>query len=221
MRTLVTLFPLLAGCATLGTFQNAETLGQGAWELGIEPSMWGGISGEGSALYPHAGVSARVGVSDAVDLGGRVGSSGVEFTTKFALSKPGASMPVSLAPSFGGMAIGAGGTSASVLALHVPLLIGIKTGENELVLGPKLHVYSFGVSTGGDAEGGALWSLGGSVGYSLRVGPTVRLIPEFAFAVPTLTTGEEGAESVVGLVDGALLQVGLGIVIGGRRRGVD
>lgn len=221
MRPLVALFPLFTGCATLGTFQSAETLGQGAWELGIEPSMWGAVSGEGSALYPHAGVSGRVGVTEGVDLGGRVGSSGVEFTTKFALSKPGATMPISLAPSFGGMAISAAGSSVSVLALHVPLLFGIKTGENELVLGPKLHVYSFGASTGGEAAGGALWSLGGSLGYALRLGPTVRLIPELAFAVPTLATGTDGAEAAVGITDGALLQIGLGIVIGGRKPGTD
>jgi hypothetical protein len=205
---------LLGGCATLGTFQGAETLGKGGWEVGIEPSMWAGVSSEGSLLYPHAAVSSRVGLGDRFDIGGRLGSSGVELTTKVALSEPGADVPIAIAPSFGGMAVSVGTSSASVLALHVPVLFGIRTGENELVLGPKVHLYSFGASAGGGASGGALWSAGGSVGYLARLGPTVGLVPELAFAVPLFATGAEGAESAVGLGKGALVQVGMGILIG-------
>mgnify|MGYP001607161267 FL=1 len=215
MRLFLAVLPWLTGCATLGTFQSAETVGQGNWEVGIEPSMWGGIAADTTVLYPHAAVSARVGLSDRFDIGGRVGSGGVEANAKLGLTDRDADVPISVGAGVGGMAVGAAGSSVSILAVHVPVLFGIRTGENQLVLGPKVHVYSFGASSGGSAASAALWSLGGSVGYVAGVGPTVKLVPELAFALPVLAAGSAGTTTdTIGVSDGALLQVGLGIVIG-------
>lgn len=216
MRLLVLLFPALTGCATLGTFQSAETLGQGNWEVGIEPSMWGAAAEGGSVFYPHAGVSARVGVSERIDIGGRVGSTGIELTGKFGITEPEANVPISVAPSIGGMAITAGGASLAVIAVHVPVLFGVPIGENELVVGPKLHVWSVGAGAPGSSASAGIWSVGGSVGYAARVGRSVRLIPEFALVKPLFVVGSaNGSTESLGVeANGALMQIGLGIVIG-------
>ncbi|MBM4364817.1 MAG: hypothetical protein FJ102_01270 [Deltaproteobacteria bacterium] len=157
-----------------------------------------------------------MGLSDRVDVGGRVGSSGIELTGKFGLTDRDAQMPISIAPAVGGMAIGAGGTSVSVLAVHVPVLFGLRMGENQVVLGPKFHVWSFGAGAAGSSSSAAIWSLGASVGYSARVGGSVRLIPELALVRPLFVVGSaDGASESVGVdSSGILLQVGLGIVIG-------
>ncbi|MBM4389620.1 MAG: hypothetical protein FJ090_00750 [Deltaproteobacteria bacterium] len=216
MHRLLAAFPLLTGCATFGTFQNAETLGKGNWEVGIEPSMWGGSGESATLLYPHAGVSARVGLSDRVDIGGRVGSSGIELSGKFGLTERDANVPISIAPAVGGMAIGAADASVSILALHVPVLFGLRMGENQVVLGPKVHVWSFNAGAAGSSASAAIWSLGASAGYSAHVGGSVRLIPELALVRPLFGAGSaDGVSDSVG-VDGSgvFLQVGLGIVIG-------
>ena len=215
-RRLLFAIPLLGGCATMGTFQNAETLGKGKWEVGIEPSMWGAASESATVMYPHAGVSARVGLSDRIDVGGRVGSSGIELSGKFGLTDRESNVPVSIAPSVGGLALGAGSTSFSIIALQVPVLVGLRMGENEVVLGPKVHLWSFGASVDNSGASAAIWSLGASAGYSARVGPTVRLIPELAVLRPIVVTGATDTTSDTVGVDsaGVLLQVGLGIVIG-------
>lgn len=210
---------LLSGCATLGTFQNAETLGKGGWEVGIEPSMWGGAGAGGAVTYPHAGVSARVGVSDRVDIGGRIGSTGVEFTTKFGLTARDAAVPISFAPTVGGFAIAVSGASAGILALHLPVLIGLRVGDRgEFVLGPKAHIYQIFANSGSLGGSATIWSLGGSAGYSAPVGKTVKLIPEVACVVPVVGTASASGSSVSAFgSSGVLFQVGMGIVIGSKQ----
>lgn len=206
---------LLPGCATIGTFQRAETLGKGNWEVGIEPSMWGGVGGGGAAAYPHAGVSARVGASDRVDLGGRVGSTGVEVSSKFLLSDPASDHPISLGANFGGFAIGAGGASAGLLAVHIPLLLGIPVGERgQFVVGPKTHIYHGFAAASGESAGFTLWSLGASAGYAAQVGDTFKIVPELAFVVPVVASA--GGESASVYDSGLLFQAGVGFVFGSR-----
>jgi len=206
---------VLPGCATIGTFQRAETLGQGNWEVGIEPSMWGGAGGGGAVAYPHAAVSARVGATDRVDLGGRLGSTGVEVSSKFLLSDPESDHPISLGANVGGFAVGAGGASAGLLAVHIPLLIGIPMGERgQFIVGPKTHIYhGFASSTEGSA-GFTLWSVGASAGYAAPVGETFKVVPEVAFVVPAVASAGGESESVYS--NGLLFQAGVGFVFGSR-----
>lgn len=212
--TRIALLPVLGGCATLGTFQNAETLGKGNWEVGVEPSLAGLADGLDTEPFPAVAVSGRIGVGDRVDLGGRVGSGGVELTGKFGLTHREARVPVSVGLSAAGMSVGYAGDTVTALTAQVPLLVGVRMGAHELVLGPKLHLFHMGASYAGSSE--ALWSVGGSAGFSARVGPTVKLVPELAFAVPVLnvSSGEDDTDYALRKDPPIVLQVGMGFLFG-------
>ena len=219
--SLLPLLLALTGCATVGTLQTADTLGTGHFQLGIEPSWWGAVTPDGGAGFVHMGVSGRYGVSDRVDLGGRIGSAGAEILVKVALTDPQTSGPyVSIAPSGGGFAATSGGDAAGILAFQVPVLIGFPTaGGSQLVLAPKIHEYLILAGSGGDSAGVSMTSLGASLGYAARLGPGFRLLPEVAFVYPVLgAAGMSGQDSQVDFLgEGVLMQVSLGLLLGGDR----
>ncbi|MBN1336557.1 MAG: hypothetical protein JXB39_11420 [Deltaproteobacteria bacterium] len=215
---LLPLLALLTGCATVGTFQTADTLGTGAFQVGLEPSWWGVAATGEAAGFLHGGVSARYGVNDRLDVGGRIGSSGLEMLFKVQLTDPQSGGPiVSIAPSGGGFgALGAGG-GAGLLAFQVPVILGFPTsGGSQFVLAPKVHEYLILAGTSDDSASLSLTSLGASVGYAARLGPGFRLLPEVAFVYPVLGAADASDQSsqVEFLGEGVLLQVGLGILLG-------
>ena len=224
--TVILVASLLNGCATVGTFQRADTLGKGGYAIGIEPSVWGGSAGGQAAVLPNFAVSARFGLSDRFDLGTRIGSSGIEVLSKYQFtSRDSDGLVLSLAPSFGGFFAGGTGGGAGIIAFQIPFLIGVPVGkQSQFVLGPKLHYYGVLGGGSGVSAGGGFLSLGTSVGFDAAINHNVHLLPEISFAYPLLITasandGNGNNASDSASTSGTLFfQAGLSIQIGKLNR---
>ncbi|WP_232293271.1 hypothetical protein [Stigmatella aurantiaca] len=234
------------GCVSISHVQTADTLGQGKFQFAVEPGIQGvGILSEDdagsssaadfddiddiddgdstfdAATYPHLDLALRYGVTDRIDLGVRFGFSLAELQTKFLLTSPdNPDLAISLAPSISGVYLGSDEDDVGYTNLALPLLIGFKTdGGSEFVLGPR--VSGARVSVGGDNANGSVnvLSVGGSIGYALRIGSGFRLMPEVAFSVPvvgSVNTSDSDSEVLSGF-DGGFFQVKLGFLFGEGR----
>ncbi|MBL8952228.1 MAG: hypothetical protein JNK82_15705, partial [Myxococcaceae bacterium] len=214
-----------SGCITTGNMQRAETLGRGNFEFGVEPGLWAGIitnrnANAGNVYLPSLNFSARFGVSDRVDIGGRFGSGILELQTKFMLTAPESSFVLSLAPTvqgfaFGGSA-GAGFVGVGFANIAVPLLIGFKFGPHELTLGPRVNNFLLfgGSGVGGSAVAYAFLP-GLSVGFAARVTDFFELMPEVSVALPVASAGGVSGNLSAGTGgNGVLLNVGVGVKFG-------
>jgi hypothetical protein len=208
------------GCASIGAVQTADTLGKGNLQVALEPGAQISIATRGtpgSFGYPHPDVSLRYGLSDRIDLGGRIGYSMLELQGKFLLTQPGApGLVASLAPTVGGLAVPAGGSNVGLLSFALPVLLGIKHLQgNELTFGVRLQ--GLLVAAGSSGHGSAsVFGLGAgaSVGYSLRLGERFGLIPEVAVLYPLTVVGTSGGAAGLG---SAIVQFKLGVVYGRQR----
>lgn len=187
------------GCMAIGAVQTAQTLGKGNYEVSIEPGVYGAAVGGSNTPFFNANVAFRFGITDRVDLGGRVGTTLAEFQTKFLLSDPdNENFALSLAPSVGGFAIGTGVGSVGLLSIPVPVLIGFKFGDHELTLGPRIQnvIFFASADAGGSANASAgayVLMAGGSVGFAAQLGDRFRLLPEIAIATPLVGSASASA----------------------------
>ncbi len=94
-----------SGCLSIGGVQRAETLGKGHFQIALEG---GGLASldRSPTLQPTVDVAGRYGVHDRIDLGVRIGSTGLELQSKFLLNEPSGSTLVSLAPALPGIFLG-------------------------------------------------------------------------------------------------------------------
>jgi len=218
MRTRLAALSCLAsmGCAAVGQVQRADTLGTGNLEVGFEPGaqVFGGP--RGAAPVPALDAALRIGVSERVDLGLRLGFPWAEVQGKVLLTEPGdPKLAVSIAPSFGGTAMPTSGAPVTVVHASLPVLIGFKFGAHELVLGPRLMLYASPSSMTGDV----VVSPGGSLGVALQVTKHFALMPEVALSAPVFGLGPGGGglmASQTGAVS-TIAQFRLGLLISRRR----
>lgn len=185
------------GCSAVGMVQTAQTLGKGGWEVSVDPGV------NGLFIVPPPGPvlhgSFRYGVTDSVDLGGRVGTTFIEFQSKFLLTPPEHPViAVSIAPAvgvmFGFVALG----GVPMMHATLPVLIGFKFGPHELTLGPRLQNVLFLGDTDADASAYIL-SGGASLGFAAQVTEKFRILPEFSVSTPfTIGTfgGQENANFI-------------------------
>jgi hypothetical protein len=210
---------LMAAACAPATVQTARTNGQGNFQFAVEPGVLGAAAAGGSAVGPSLNLAGRYGVSDRVDVGGRLGTSLYEVQVKAMLSDPSAtdSMAVSIAPSTTMIAGGIGGVGAFYLREHVPVLFGLPTGGgSEFTFGPSATINFVGAGAGGNAAGGLILGLGGQVGYAARLGDKFRLVPQFDLSVPVVGAAAGGGEGGVGAgVGGAIFGLQLGLLFGG------
>ncbi|MEO0606174.1 MAG: hypothetical protein AAF211_32395 [Myxococcota bacterium] len=183
------------------TMHRAQTLGQGNVEVSLEPGVSGLGLGGGDAevpvesvVVPTFWVSARYGVTDRFDIGGRIGSGFVEIHTNIMLTNPEADLRVSLAPYGTPLFFGLGSVGGGALFLNVPVLIGIPIGDSELTLGPGVRTSTFFAA----GAGGTIVEPSGSIGISAQLGDNFRLHPEFGIAYGAFGIGSagEGAETI-------------------------
>lgn len=213
---------LLVGCATHGGLTTAHGVGKGNLQGAVEPGV-GMVAGDGgSVIYPNLNLAMRYGVSDKVDIGGRIGTTSYEVIGKYVFTDGGTDqLVVSVAPSATFWAFSFGGAGGGFFAYQLPVLFGIPTGESQLVVGPKLkHVV--GLASGGDASSSGSVIFGGAVvGYSAKLGDKFRLHPEVAVDVPLIAgaSASAGGDSVGGSTSvggAALVGVNLGLLFGGN-----
>lgn len=177
----------LSTCASVGVFQSPETLGKGRWEVSAELSAQAQAHLDSLALYPTFALSGRYGLGDSVDLGARIGPSGLEAQTKVMLTSRGGTV-VSLAPSIGGAFSWPQGLFLSTAQATLPVLIGLPLNQQlQLVFAPRLHDSLFILSAGqSGATVNTLW-VGGAIGVVMLSG-RVKLIPDIGFLAPLATT---------------------------------
>lgn len=187
----LSLLPLVLaiGCATGGTLQSAHTLAPGKSQFGVETNIVGVAAKDLPAAYiPQVNLTFRYGMVERFELGGRLGLAGLELTGKYQLTPPGApGITASIAPSVGGLVFG----FFNIVNGQLPVVIGIPLGEGSVaetthvLLVPKLQLTSTFGGIAGVAGGQATaLSAGASVGISLKLGETARIIPEATFLYP-------------------------------------
>lgn len=217
------------GCASTSTMGLARTLNQGAVQ-GWVGLQGGGIVATGSSPgaastgvgYPMVEGGVRVGASDHVELGAKLGFNGIGLEGKFALLRSPTmdrGFNFSLNPQVGFFGIGVAGAFVGNLSFQLPLLFGIDIGGHELIIGPKLHdqVLFGSVATNGATSGAAVNILSGglSLGFAIKAGP-VRILPEASFVAPfhaTASVTNGGTASGTG-VGGFIFQFGIGLLFG-------
>ena len=209
------------GCASASALQTASTNGRGKAQLGIELSEQAIASRDSLGAYPMVGISGRIGVSDRVDLGARIGPSGGELQAKFQLTKPPPAIVVSLAPSSGLWAWYTEGVWLGSYNLQLPVLIGIPLrNQHQIVLGPRVHQSIFGASFGTARGIVATTYVGTTLGIAWKVpvpGSSVRIMPEIGLLAP-LASFVDRTDDVGGLAwfgDKWIVQGNLGVLIGG------
>jgi hypothetical protein len=180
---------LLSGCASVGALQPAQVSGRGKGQVGLEMSQQATWNRGAFVSYPMVGVSGRYGVSDRVDLGGRVGPTGLEAQVKVQLSAPTSPGVIfSLAPSVGFAATEANEVKLRYLNIALPLLIGVPLPRgHQLLLSPRVFNTLYNLEGGSISGTLNTVSLGASVGVAFRVWK-LWLIPEFGVAHPMLVT---------------------------------
>ncbi len=221
MRRLTTalllLLPFAGGCIAHGPMQRADTIGEGNFQFAAEPGIMGAAAGGTSLFVPAFDISARYGVSDRVDLGVRLGSTGYELMGKFMLNDPNSDMPISIAPNAAAIGAGGGGAGAFFIYGNVPVLIGIPMGQNQLVLGPGIQVAAGGAGGGGTGGGAAIgFQPNLTTGFNLRVADGLQLHPELYLGLPlgaAIGTGGGSAGSSNGILYGFRFAI-----IGGKHR---
>ena len=205
------------GCASIGSYETANTLGEGRYQLAVEPAYEISTGGGNAATLVRFDIAARYGVTDRVDISARAGSSFLELGAKFQITDPwDRSVAVSIGPRLGGF-VAPGGAIAGVNAT-LPILLGFGFGEgNQFVIGPKLLNFLFFDSVDRPLD---VLAAGGTIGFSFKLGDNIRLMPEFGFAAPLVrhTSNSNGDPATTAPGAGAVYQVGIGLLAGGDRR---
>ena len=211
---------LLAGCPSFSTMGTARTLPKGKGQFFVAPGgmVLKDFQRDANGQYESFGLptvefGGRYGVTDGVEVGGKVWMLGAEIDSKFALLRApsaDAGLDVSLAPAISLYPFTSGDQNATYAWIHLPLLVGVNLGGSQLVLGPRASGMFI---TGSGDDVSALW-LGGSLGYAWKVGDGFRLLPEVSVAYPAHV--RVGASATTDLEPkGAIVQGSIGLLFGG------
>ncbi len=215
----------LCACVAISSVQTADTLGAGRLQVGLEPGVAGVVqTSTGVVLAPAADVAVRYGAAERLDVGARLGQSGLELQLKVMVTPPGTRVAVSLAPHLAGQlrfvsnlspeSTPGVGVAGLLVNGGLPLLVGVRLGPHQLVLGPRVHVLA-SVPSSAAEPGSRHFATGGSVGVSLRVSRSVAVMPEVALLVP-LSPGPPVAttDTFSQLSAGLLVQTRLAFLLG-------
>lgn len=201
-------------CAAIGSTQTADTVGAGRLQVGVEPGVTALVprtSTEQPSLTPLFDVSVRYGAAERLDLGVRAGQSGLGLETKVMLTPRRWPLLVSVAPTVSARLEPSGEPLAIVgqtFSAALPLLIGVRLGPHQLVLGPRAQGFVFLPNDGARASYRVLMA-GGSLAVALRISRAVAVMPELAVLLP-LVQGGDAPRSGAGLP----VQLKLGFLLG-------
>lgn len=191
MSRSILLFVTLVGC-TASAGQRARTAGKGVVQVGLEG---GAIHNPWSdSIAPLVDVAIRAGISERMDLGARLGSSGIEAQGKVRLtSEDGVvTSTVLLLSRTGGIGARCGESEESfddcsvdaIWSAHLPLLVDLPTGpRSAIVLGPAVRGSIYQTRQTNPMPRNWL-HIGGSVGYALPLTDSITLLPELGVLQP-------------------------------------
>ena len=187
----------LTGCPSLSTMQTPRTvpLGQVRFGLGFEAvgiktaarsdSSTGTTTPSQSVTFPQLELSLRYGVTDNLDIGGKLYLIGAEAGFKYQFLRGPLDVAVAPAASYISFGSSSGSSSSSISAtyLHLPVLFGLNLNDNVAIsFGPKF-LYTIASIAAGDtsdrssAATSGLW-IGGYVSLPLKVGHAFWIAPE-------------------------------------------
>lgn len=201
---------VLTGCPTASSLSSARTLDKGTVEFTFAPTFLNGVSvrnEDGQATsstvgVPTAEAHVRYGITDTVEIAGKLYFGGFAGHLKIGLLRPESGMDgfnLSIDPGLSYAGVGGAGAGIGVVYLYLPVLAGYRFDGHELTFGPRLVPVLAGVTIGGGTGSGMLVLGGGSLGLSLRLGESFRLHPEISILSPLNQNTAEGADAIAQL----------------------
>ncbi|HEX5748919.1 MAG TPA: hypothetical protein VFZ09_21950 [Archangium sp.] len=187
---LLTCAPLWGGCASLGTLETADTVPKGQSRLTAQAWVQGVDDGRKPGVLPQVAVAGRAGVTEGLDVGGRLSLQGAEGSLKLQLAgrEEGSPFVMSVAPTAGVVLFShawepGDWSSDTQLFVAVPLLFALRNPDgSQLVLGLRPTWMRFDALF--DPESREMAAMGASLGYAFRVNPGLRVMPEAAMLLP-------------------------------------
>lgn len=187
----------LTGCPSLSTMQTPRTVPQGQVRFGLgfeavgiktaarTDSSTGTTIPSESVTFPQFELTLRYGVTDNLDIGGKLYLIGAEAGLKYQFLRGPLDVAVAPAASYISIGSSSGDTSSSVSAtyLHLPVLFGFNLNDNVAIsFGPKFlytiaSISANDTSSRSSAATSGLW-LGGYLSLPLKVGHAFWLAPE-------------------------------------------
>jgi len=187
----------LTGCPSLSTMQTPRTVPQGQVRFGLgfeavgiktaaRTDSAGNTTPSESVTFPQFELTLRYGVTDNLDIGGKLYLIGAEAGFKYQFLRGPLDVAVAPAASYISIGSSSNGSSSSLSAtyLHLPVLFGLNLNDNVAIsFGPKFlyTIASISASDSGNDRSSAatsgLW-VGGYVSLPLKVGHAFWLAPE-------------------------------------------
>jgi hypothetical protein len=181
----------LAGsaCTAMSTIKTATTVPAGQTQVigAIEANGGAPIELPVKPLLPELAVGLRRGLTDRVEVGGkltslpagrRVTTAALEGQVKVQLRRvPWSRFQLAIGPAAGFRWISSSGAAMQVTYATVPLLMGIDVGRHQIVVAPEA-----GIQLWTSAGSNEVWArmVGLSLGFVWRIGQRFALVPEVA-----------------------------------------
>jgi hypothetical protein len=175
-RALALMLLATTHCYSYTTLSRAHTVGAGHVEAFAAPEALVVPASNQVAVRPVGEIGARIGVTDRVDLEGRVTTLGGSLAAHVQLRRDPSRFGVEamLAP-------GAAFTAPDKLAFELPLVVGVNVGhDDQIVLAPRV-VYQLRFDVPGLSRPLGYAFLGGSIGFAWRLVRHFTLMPEASF----------------------------------------
>jgi hypothetical protein len=177
------------GCTAMSTIKTATTVppGQTQWISAIEANGGAPLELPVKPLLPELVVGARRGLTERVEVGGKLTScpagkhvttAGVEGEVKVQLRRvPWSRIELALGPAAGFRWISSSGAAMQVTYATVPFLMGIDVGRHQIVVAPEA-----GLQLWTSAGSNEVWApmMGLSLGFVWRIGQRFAIVPEAA-----------------------------------------
>ncbi len=196
----------------------ARTLDRGNLQVALSGHLSGVVTSVASQPtfggLPHGELSVRYGITDALELGGRLWTFGAGVDGKYALWREptlerGTDLSVGLGVGAAPLWWSAGKDVRQMqLTFDVPLMFGLNWKGHQFVVGPHLHDWL----TFGSAGSATVLSVGGAIGCAFRLKDEVRVVPGLSLLHPVVALSPGGGG--FGSRDLAF-QFGLGLYLGG------
>lgn len=210
-----------SACSSVSTLQTAHSLGKGKTQLALETGEQALVTRDTLRAYPVSGIAVRHGVSERVDLGARLGPSGLEAMVKVQLTRPPPDVVVSLAPQLAAYAWNTSDVAIRAYNAALPVLVGIPLPhEHQLVLAPRVHLASFSLGAGSAHGFLDTLAVGGTVGIAWKMpsSKAIRIVTELGVMRPVLLWADrsDGVGGLATLPERWTLQANLGFLLGDR-----
>lgn len=196
---------LWTGCASFSTHLTPRPTTKGKTELDAHVNVLAYSKDDGQRrVFPNVELALRYGLSDTVDIGGKVNAGTVELNSRIALVLSDG-FDLGIVPSAGIVAIdtSSGHEQAGIVTFGAPILAGVHIGSTTtLLLGAKLSAGISTITLKDDQEltkgksGELVFYPGGVIGFELMLTETFALFPEINFLFPYLNDYKKFARPV-------------------------